>query len=186
MVKFDKRDLIFSRLFRRFDSTLQITMLGMLAAVAMVAKFISIDLGAIKLSFFYIPCFLAGAFFGPVGGLTVGFVGEMIGSFLKYGSPMPWILVGNSLMGLIIGLVFLIPKLNSFFKFGIGTFAVFIIVTWGFNSLAQWQATAEKVNYFTYLITARIWQPLVLVINVALVIPIYEALRIYFNRKYPE
>lgn len=183
MEKICAKDFIFSKLFRNFDLTLKITTLGMLASVAMLTKFIAIDIGEMKLSLFYIPCFIAGAFFGPVGGLVVGFVGETLGSFLRYGSPMLWVVVGNSLMGAIIGLAFLIPKLKPTVKIIIGSVIVLVVVTMGLNSYALWAVMANKVKYLVYLTTVRIWQPLVLAINVALFIFIYKGIKVYFDLK---
>ena len=67
------------------------------------------------LSFAYIPCLIAGAFLGPLAGLTVGFTGDLIGVFIRpvpLGMYNPIIGIANGLLGFIPGFIFREIKLK--------------------------------------------------------------------------
>lgn len=83
----------------------KLTILSMLCAVYIVLGFISIPLGAIKLTIEGLPIFIAGFLYGPKEGVIVGFVGPFIYQILNYGftpTTILWIFP-HTITGLFAG-----------------------------------------------------------------------------------
>lgn len=87
---------------------------AMLTAVSAVCNIFTVFIGAgnaFAISFSYIPCFIAGAFFGPLSGFVTGLLGDLIGVWIApKGDLNPIILLSSALLGLIPGVVFYITK----------------------------------------------------------------------------
>lgn len=147
------------------------------AAICVVFKSVKFPLGNfVEVSFSYIPNFLSGIFLGPIYGLAVGFTGDLLGTLINAtGRPIsPLILVGNSLMGGVMGFVFRYAYIkNAYYKIAAGAFCVLIIVTFGIITIAL---TLPPLSYYpSYFIAlpTRLPQVLVLAINTGLVMGLY-------------
>ncbi|MDD4291114.1 MAG: folate family ECF transporter S component [Clostridia bacterium] len=82
---------------------------GVLTALAIVCNTFTIMLAPNKaLSFVYIPAFTAGIALGPIAGLIVGGLGDLLGHFIApKGDFQPLITLSSALIGLIPGLVYM-------------------------------------------------------------------------------
>lgn len=88
----------------KFNNT-KLTILAMFCAMYIVLGFVSIPLGAIKLTIEGFPIFLAGFLYGPREGIIVGIVGPFIYQVLNYGftpTTVLWILP-HAVTGLFAG-----------------------------------------------------------------------------------
>lgn len=87
---------------------------AMLTAVCALCNIFTVLLGvggSFAISFTYIPCFISGAFFGPLAGFITGLFGDLLGVWIApKGDLNPIILLSSSLLGLIPGIVFWIYK----------------------------------------------------------------------------
>lgn len=144
------------------------------AAICVVLKFVKFDTGNLSITFSYIPNFLAGIFLGPIYGLAVGFTGDLLGTLLKGWTISPLILLGNALMGFIVGIVYRYSYIkNIYFKIIAGAFCVLVIVTYGINTYAQLLPPISRFPTFLISLSARLPQGLVLAINTGLVMALY-------------
>ncbi len=175
--------------FFSLDATRRAAYLAILIALAIVLKLFGIDLPAGKVSLFYIPCYLAGAFFGPFVGFTTGALGDLIGFIIKGGTPNPIITLGNGIMGFIVGVAFRIfPKLKPEIRLIIGVYISMLVCTLGINTLGlavmygspsvtRWQ------NYLAQLahgaIPRVLFQPIVITVNLIITTGLYYVLRKY-------
>lgn len=159
----------------------------MLAAICVVIKSVSITTFTLKISFSYIPNFMAGIFLGPYYGFVVGVSGDLIGTIIQGQSPLVLFSLGNALMGFCMGMVFHYSYIkNAYFKIIGGAFAVLVTVTYGINTLAFTApaplGTGMYADYFIAL-SARIPQGLILVINTVIVLGLYTAVeKAYFSK----
>ena len=80
---------------------------ALLAALSIVlGKYLQIPLGdSIRVSFENLPVLMAGIFFGPIVGGTVGAVADLLGCVLVGYTINPIITVGAALVGILSGLV---------------------------------------------------------------------------------
>ena len=82
-------------------------LLGILVALSIVlGKVLSITVGAFRFSLENLPVLLGGIWCGPVGGLAVGVVADLLGSLLVGFAINPIITVGAGVVGLVAGLVY--------------------------------------------------------------------------------
>ena len=186
--------------FFRLTATRRIAYSGVLIALAVTLKYFSLPIGGTSVSFFYLPVYLAGALFGPLAGFVVGGVGDMLGATLQYGSPDFVVSLGNSLMGLIMGLAFMLPKLKPQIKLVIGAAVALVVCSIGINTLgnaitlvvagydpaAAAQLTGDGNSWFTIWwlmlvlplpVPRIVMQPIMVAINTAIAIPIYVILK---------
>lgn len=159
----------------KMNLTQKIAYSAVFAAICVVLKYVKFPLGGfVWVSFAYIPDILAGIFLGPVYGLAVGFSGDLLGTLLQGQAISPLILLGNTLIGGIAGVVFHYSYIkNVYFKIAAAAFCVLVIVTFGVNTVAQLLPPISR--YATYLIslTARLPQIIVLAINTGLIMGLY-------------
>ncbi|MDD4003492.1 MAG: folate family ECF transporter S component [Clostridia bacterium] len=160
---------------------------AVLAAICIAIKSISINIPPLKISFSYIPNFLAGIYLGPLYGLAVGLVGDVLGTLIQGGTPIILFAIANSLIGFCMGMVFHYSYVkNLYFKIIAGAFTVLVIVTYGVNTLAfTLPAPLGWPLYATYTIalTSRMLQGVVLAVNTAIVLALYPVLdKAYFNK----
>lgn len=80
---------------------------ALLAALSIVlGKYLQIPIGdSIRISFENLPVLMAGIFFGPVVGGTVGVVADLLGCILAGFTINPIITAGAALIGILSGLV---------------------------------------------------------------------------------
>lgn len=185
--KKSKRSAVFFRLI----ATRRVTYMALLTALAVVTKMFMIELPAAKISLFYIPCYLSGAFFGPAYGFMTGVLGDLIGYIAKGGTPNPMITLGNGLAGFIVGVAFYIPKLRPKIKLIIGAYASMFICTLGINTAALAIMSGSQQFTFWQNYLAQLWfgaiprvilQPLVITANLVIAVGLYYAVSRYLNK----
>lgn len=146
-----------SRSNKKIKTTLFISYTAILIAIAIICNTFDIPIGngALKLTFSYIPCFIAGIFVGPIAGFLVGFLGDLLG-FLINSQGMAWIpllTISSAFIGFIPGLLFKIPKLNIYFKLGLSFLLVFLFCTCFLTTLGLYLFFAiGKKTFWVYFI----------------------------------
>lgn len=174
--------------FFKLTATRKVTYMAVLIAVAIALKAYSIPISSsTRISFLYIPCYLAGAFFGPLFGFCTGIVGDIVGYYVKSGGMFnPIITLGNGLTGFIVGVVFLFKGKNNYLKLIIGCFISMIICSLGINTFGLAVMGSSEGNiwsrYVYYLlfygaIPRIVFQPIVAAINIALSLGLYPVMR---------
>ena len=165
--------------------TQKIAFTAVFAAICILFKFVKFPLYTVEISFSYIPNFLAGIFLGPLYGMAVGFTGDIIGTLLKGFSPSPLILLGNTLIGGIMGFVYRYAYIkNIYFKIIGGAFCVFVIVTLGINTLALTLPPISRYASYLIALPTRIPQIIVVTVNTGLVLGLYPVFKNIIFKKY--
>ena len=162
-------------------TTKKIAYIAVLVAINLVLNPLGIDIGyATKLSFTYIPCFIAGIFMGPFAGFLVGAIGDGLGFLISpKGVWLPLITLASGLMGLIPGIL-CSPKikLHIFIKIAISLMIVFIVCTAGLNTYAIYRVYSGGETFFAYLIyRMTMGQPIIFAINAAAIYLLYYPLK---------
>lgn len=86
-------------------STKKLVMMALLVALTVVLTYmLSFTTSFLRVSFGFIPVAAAGMLFGPVGGLAVATVADLIGATIFFGTPNPGLVVTAALTGLVYGL----------------------------------------------------------------------------------
>lgn len=173
---------------KKIKTTLFITYTAILIALGIICNTFDIPIGggSLKLTFTYIPCFIAGIFLGPIAGFLVGFLGDLLG-FLINSQGMAWIpllTISSAFIGFIPGLVFKIKKLNIYFKLALSFLLVFLFCTCFLTTLGLYLIFAiGKKTFWVYFI-GRIGPQLCFYsINCVIICIIYYPLKKYvFNR----
>lgn len=157
-----------------------LTYTAMLTAVALLFNIFTITTGVkyFAISFTYLPAFVAGVLINPIAGFSVGFIADLLGTFIRPLGPYnPIINISAGLLGLIPGLVFHYLKLNDYIKIFIAFFLTFVICTVGMNTYALYLMYSKSgVSFWGYLILRLPWQAIVVGINMAIVMIIYKPL----------
>lgn len=107
--------------------------LSLFVAISIVCgKFLAIPVGEIlRFSFENLPIIMAGMLFGPVGGVVVGVMADLIGCVLKGYTIVPLVTVGAGVVGLVSGLTWKpIQKTKIPYVFRI-ILTVFVSHFWG-------------------------------------------------------
>lgn len=166
----------------KFFTSKKITQLAVFAALAIVMKLIGKSLTltpTFTVTFVYLPWLICGAATGPIGGMIVGFVSDVLGNFI-FGNPLiPLTMLSNTLYPAFIGLAYKLPIKNDYIKCVIGAVCSLLICTLGIGSLALYQAYGyyETMNFFEYLALFRFSQVGVFAINLGLLIALVKPLR---------
>lgn len=125
------------------NKTLKLTSVAMLTALAVLANMFTIPLTpnfSRVISFTIVVSFIAGIYLGPVSGLTVGLLGDLIAHFINPmgGMGYNWFIgLSCALTGLIAGLVFKL-KLHCLIKLVIALVLSFVICTTLLNNFGLW------------------------------------------------
>lgn len=125
------------------NKTLKLTSVAMLTALAVLANLFTIPLTpnfSRVISFTIVVTFVAGIYLGPISGLTVGFLGDLIAHFINPMGSMGynWFIgLSCALTGLIAGLVFKL-KLHRLIKLVIALVLSFMICTTLLNNFGLW------------------------------------------------
>ena len=166
----------------KFFTSKRITQLAMFVAMALVMKLIGKSLTltpTFTVTFIYLPWLLSGVVLGPVGGMIVGAVSDVLGN-LVYGTQfIPLTFVSNTLFALPIGLIYkFAPIKNDFVKCSLGAVCSLVICTLGIGSFAlyQWYGYIESMNFFAYLLI-RLPQVGVFAINAAVLLALIKPLQ---------
>lgn len=141
-------------------------------AIAIVCKLIGKTLmltPSFTISFIYLPWLIAGASLGPVGGMTVGLLSDVLGNLI-FGTPLnPLTVVSNTLFPLPIALMFALSKRgNVYVKTVCGALASLALCTLGIGSFALYwyYGYIETMNFFAYVALYRLPQVGVLAVNI--------------------
>ncbi len=86
--------------------------LSMLAAISIIlGKYLAINVGeALRFSFENLPVIFAGIFFGPIAGMTVGALADLVGCLLVGYAINPVVTLGAVSIGLVSGLTWYLLK----------------------------------------------------------------------------
>ena len=154
-----------------------IVFIAALSAVSIVTNVFSIILvGSYSITFNYTISFIAGIFLGPIGGLSVGIVGDVLGHLISpKGTFNPFIFASSGLIGLIPGLVFKFIKIKSdFVKLLISYFACFVICTAFLNTYGLYllvhlaNPDITHKTFWAYFVGRVPGQSIVVIVNFAL------------------
>ncbi len=109
--------------------------LSMLTALQVVlSRFLSIETPFVKIGTGFVPVMLAGSLFGPIGGLVVGGVSDLLGAILfPFGAYFPGFTITAAFSGLVYGLMLggkpALPRIL------LAYLITTVVVTLGFNTL---------------------------------------------------
>lgn len=152
------------------SATKRITYLATLIAASLVLKLVGQVLQTLsfKLTLVYVPWIIAAIAMGPVGGATVAFATDLLGTFVlpTGGAPNPILALSCALFGFIMGLAFKLPKLSPKWKLLIGTIIVIPVCTLGIWSWGM-SLYYGKHTFFGWMAT-RGPQVAVVAVNAAL------------------
>ena len=143
-------------------SAKNVAYLAMLLAIQILLKSVlNFKIAGTGISFglTYIPPFVAGFYFGPVGGGIVGLIGDILGSILAgKGDPIPLMMLGNAMMGVIPGLVRYIKLKNKRILVVISFLLTYVVTSMWINTFALWQVyfDSEKGTFWPYFTTRMI------------------------------
>ena len=163
--------------------TKRLTLLATFTAIAIVLKYVSnfVPLLTTKLSFIYVAWILAAVILGPVDGLVVGLVSDLLGMILMpTGNGInPINTLSNALFPFIVGLaVRFLPLKNDIAKVCIGTVISMLCCTLGLSTLGL--SITYGTPYFALLLT-RWTQLIVVAINLAtvcLLLPLMKKIKL--------
>ncbi len=86
-------------------STQSLVVWALLVALAVILTYmLSFTTSFLRVSFGFIPVAAAGMLYGPIGGLSVATLADLIGATIFFGAPNPGLAVTASLTGLMYGL----------------------------------------------------------------------------------
>ena len=125
------------------NKTLKLTSVAMLTALAVLANLFTIPLTpnfSRVISFTIVVTFVAGIYLGPISGLTVGFLGDLLAHLIHPmgGMGYNWFIVLScALTGLIAGLIFKM-KFNNLLKLSIALVLSFVLCTTLINNFGLW------------------------------------------------
>ena len=163
---------------KRLNPTKRITYLATLVAASLAFKLLGqvLTFGGSKITIVYIPWILSALVMGPIGGMTVCFATDVIGTLIlpTVGLPLPLLVVSNALFGLIMGLAFKIPKLNLRLKTLIGTAVVICVCTLGLSTYAL--ADFYNIPFWVQFVK-RISQAVMVAVNAAATVFLFPAIK---------
>ena len=163
---------------KRLNPTKRITYLATLVAASLAFKLLGqvLTFGGSKITIVYIPWILSALVMGPIGGMTVCFATDVIGTLIlpTAGLPLPLLVVSNALFGLIMGLAFKIPKLNLRLKTLIGTAVVICVCTLGLSTYAL--ADFYNIPFWVQFVK-RISQAVMVAVNAAATVFLFPTIK---------
>lgn len=159
-----------------FGTTKWLTYAAVFAALAVVMKFIGQFLtltDSFKITLIYVVWLIAGATLGAFGGGAVCFASDVLGAIIMpTGAINPFLILGNTLYGVIAALAFKTPIKSYVVKFIISGIACTLVCTCVINTLAIFYSYGyyKVMNVWQYFVAYRIMQPVVAVINIVITI----------------
>lgn len=154
--------------------TVKIAYIAVMTALEIVLSAFSPRIGSFKITPTYTICFLSGYFFGPLFGIAVGGIGDILGTLINGLTPNPIITLASCLLGAIPGLVryIRIKKLGKFeWIFHLILSFIFCYVTCSLfiNSYALYlMGLGKGASFWVYLGTRAATQSSIVAANVAL------------------
>ena len=146
---------------KSFSKTATLTTCALLTAMAVImARVLGIPLSeSARISFETIPIFLAGMLFGPVAGVLVGFISDLIGSLMSFGFN-PILCITPILVGLSGGLFRPMLKDERLWSIALAYLPPMVLGCWLWQSFALamvfgGEAKAAKMAYFVTKLAER-------------------------------
>ena len=140
----------------RWKSVFVLASLAMLTGLQVVlSRFLSIETPFVKIGTGFLPVMLAGSLFGPMGGLIVGGVSDLVGAILfPFGAYFPGYTLTAAYSGIVYGLLFY--RKPSLVRIIIAYLITALTVTLGLNTLFSilLYVKSDKplyVKYFAYI-----------------------------------
>ncbi|MBQ7227599.1 MAG: folate family ECF transporter S component [Clostridia bacterium] len=167
---------------REYFSSRNIARLATFVALALVMKLIGKSLTltpTFTVTFIYLPWLISGAVLGPIGGMIVGAISDVLGNLI-FGQPfIPLTFVSNMLYPVFIGIIYKTPIKNDYVKCGIGAVCSLLFCTLGLGSLALYTfyGYIETMSFFEYLIAFRLQQVIVFAVNLVLLLALIRPLQ---------
>lgn len=171
---------------KTYFTTAKIAYIAMFVAINVVVGAISPRIGSLKITLSYTVGFLAGYFFGPLAGGLTGGLGDLLGCLLGGYAPNPIILLGNTLVCLIPGLIKYIKmpflkKAQPYVHIVISYLFAFVFCTLFINTYGLYVlGMAKGAGYWAYMGIRAATQTPIVAVNLALTFvcfPLFE--RIY-------
>lgn len=121
------------------NKTVKLTFTAMFTALAIVANTFTIPLTpSNSVSFTIAISFIAGIYLGPISGLTVGYLGDLIGAIIHPMGPYNWFMaLSCALTGFICALVYKL-KLHKLLKLAIAMVIYLIVCSIALNTFGLW------------------------------------------------
>jgi ECF transporter S component (folate family) len=134
-------------------TTKSIVMLALLASLSLIlGRLLAFTAGPFRISFENLPVILAGVMFGPIAGLCVGVVEDLVGCLISGYAINPIITVGAGCVGLMSGLAFrYMPVQNKKVRLGIAIAAAHIIASVIIKSIGLYV-------YYHYSVAVLLWR----------------------------
>ncbi len=166
---------------RVFFTSKKIAQLAVFAALAIVMKLIGKSLtltSSFTITFVYLPWLISGAALGPIGGMIVGFISDVVGNFIFGATFLPLTILANTLYPLFIGLIYKLPVKNDYVKCVAGGMCSLLVCTLGIGSLSLYLAYySETMGFFEYLLFYRMSQVGVFAVNLGLLLALVRPLQ---------
>ena len=121
------------------NKTVKLTFTAMFTALAIAANSFTIPLTpSNSVSFTIAISFIAGIYLGPISGLTVGYLGDLIGAIFHPMGPYNWFMaLSCALTGFICALVYKL-KLHKLLKLAIAMVIYLIVCSIALNTFGLW------------------------------------------------
>ena len=121
------------------NKTVKLTFTAMFTALAIAANSFTIPLTpSNSVSFTIAISFIAGIYLGPISGLTVGYLGDLIGAIIHPMGPYNWFMaLSCALTGFICALVYKL-KLHKLLKLAIAMVIYLIECSIALNTFGLW------------------------------------------------
>ena len=121
------------------NKTLKLAFTALLTALSIVANIFTIPLTpSNSVSFTIAISFIAGIYLGPVSAVAVGYLGDLIGTFIHPMGPYNWFMaLSYALTGLICALVYRL-KLHRLIKLAISMVIYLIVCSISLNTFGLW------------------------------------------------
>lgn len=144
---------------------------AMLTALSVIlTRFVPPISDTLRFTLGTIPIMFAGVVFGPVYGLIVGLLADVIGCLVNMmassGGWLPGITICSGLLGGVIGLLYNVAfrKKQNFVTLAVSTAVTELLVSGGLKSLVLWQAYYGDTSFLAVFLPPRLLMSLVMVV----------------------
>lgn len=166
----------------QLKKTHRLSLIAILSALCVIANVFSFGTDFVKFSFVSVICFIAGYTLGALGGLAVGFIGDLLaGIIFPFGVYNPIIALGSALFGFFPGVIFHYFKGNNVIKTIISFVICYVICSVFLNTTATYymylQGSSKYQTIFAYLVARLPTTAITQAINLAISIALLPALK---------